>query len=97
MKSETIVKTPQASRYLRQLCKHFAHKIETRHDNYRGTCIFPHSTAELAATEETLAIAIEAADRHGLESGQSVVWTHLVRFAFREDLGAPDWRIVPEA
>lgn len=91
MKIATTIATPHASRYLQQLCKHFGHKIETRYDAHSGTCRFPHSTVELHAHDDGLDISVTAADEDGLSSGCRVVWSHLARFAFREDLPEPHW------
>ncbi|WP_299843877.1 DUF2218 domain-containing protein [uncultured Jannaschia sp.] len=95
MKSVTRIKTANASRYLQQLCKHFAHKVETEFDMRSGTCRFDHSTATLAAQESRLDIEIKAEDDEALTRGQSVIWSHLKRFAFREDLGEPVWQKDP--
>ena len=92
MKSVTSVETGSASRYLQQLCKHFAHKIETEFDTRKGICRFPHSTATLAAREDRLDIEIAAEDEAALDRGRDVIWSHLQRFAFREDLGEPIWQ-----
>ncbi len=93
MKSIAFVPTANASRYLQQLCKHFGHKIETRFDERTGTCVFPNSNVEMVAHADRLEITVAAADEDGLARGRDVVWSHLVRFAFREELAAPQWDI----
>lgn len=92
MKSVTSVETANATRYMQQLCKHFAHKIETEFDTVSGVCRFPKSTADLKAGEDRLDIEITAEDEDGLARGRDVIWSHLQRFAFREDLGEPVWQ-----
>lgn len=98
MKSVTSIETANASRYLQQLCKHFAHKIETENENEnenderRGICRFPNFVATLAASEDRLDIELDAADDEALARGRDVIWSHLRRFAFREDLPEPIWQ-----
>ena len=91
MQSTTRIKTEKASSYLRQLCKHFAHKCETQFDAAQGTVQFPMAHAAMTAQGDTLDIAITADNPEGLERGRNVIWSHLERFAFREDLPAPEW------
>ena len=92
MKSVTSIETTSASRYLQQLCKHFAHKIETDYDDRSGTCRFPHFVARLGAGEYRLDIEIDAAEDEALDRGRDVIWSHLQRFAFREELPEPIWQ-----
>ncbi|SES43059.1 hypothetical protein SAMN04490244_1237 [Tranquillimonas rosea] len=92
MKTATRIPTAHASRYLQQLCKHFAHKIEAEHTAEAGECRFPHSTASFRAESDALDIVISSDSRDGLESGKDVVWSHLRRFAFREELPEPRWQ-----
>lgn len=79
------VSTPNASRYLQQLCKHFGHKIPTEFDAEKGRIEFPFGTCALKAEGETLTLDV-AGQPDELERLKSVVDSHLVRFAFREAL-----------
>jgi len=92
MKCTASVPTANASRYLQQLCKHFGHRIETRFDARTGTCMFPNNTVEMVAHGDRLEITVTAADEEGLTRGRDVIWSHLARFAFREELAEPQWR-----
>ena len=83
--------TPNASRYLQQLCKHFAHKVEVRYDPHRGEATLPAGPATLIATDTELVVTVTAGDRIGLEKSRSVIDTHLERFAFREAFKALNW------
>ncbi|GAA5065301.1 DUF2218 domain-containing protein [Roseibacterium beibuensis] len=91
MHSTTRIQTEKASGYLQQLCKHFAHKCEVSFDAARGVVTFPMARADLAAEGGALDISITADDAEGLDCGQTVICSHLQRFAFREDLPAPVW------
>lgn len=85
------VKTPNASRYLQQLCKHWSHKFETSFDERSGVIRFDTDrSATFAASEDQLRMEVVAADGEILQRMQTVVSDHLQRFAFREQL-AIDW------
>jgi uncharacterized protein len=84
--SRARVVTASGSRYLQQLCKHFAHKLPTTFDPTIGRIDFPLGPVDLAADADGLDLSLAApseADRATLED---VVVRHLVRFAFRETL-----------
>ncbi|MAC77073.1 MAG: 2,4-dihydroxyhept-2-ene-1,7-dioic acid aldolase [Rhodobacteraceae bacterium] len=92
LKEKGVFATPAAGRYLQQLCKHFAHKVEVRFDDTRGEAALPPGPAVMAATPERLEIVISAADAEGLELARGIIDSHLVRFAFREDFTGMDWQ-----
>ncbi|WP_018963969.1 DUF2218 domain-containing protein [Ancylobacter sp. FA202] len=84
-KTFATVSTSHASRYLQQLCKHWAHKLEVSFTPERGVVSFPGGTvATLEAGPEGLAVRIEAPDAETLEEMKGVLARHLDRFAFRE-------------
>lgn len=85
------VPTAHASRYLQQLCKHFAHKRPVSFDETAGHINFTIGDCRLSAAGETLVLRCEAPDREQLAQLEDVVVRHLVRFAFREELRL-DWR-----
>ena len=82
--SQAQIATPLASRYLQQLCKHFAHKLPVTFDPRQGRIEFQAGSCELAATEGNLTLRAEAADPEALARLEQVVASHLERFAFRE-------------
>jgi hypothetical protein len=83
--------TDNASRYLMQLCKHFAHKVPVTYDEHTGLCAFACGTAELTADMGTLRIRVSSEDADGLAQTKDVIESHLLRFAFRENLSRLDW------
>jgi len=89
--SRADVVTPQAGKYLVQLCKHFAHKLPVSLDGRAGRIGFPAGEVDLRAEEGALTIALAARGPAELETLKDVVVRHLVRFAFREEL-AVAWR-----
>ncbi|MGE3293788.1 MAG: DUF2218 domain-containing protein [Geminicoccaceae bacterium] len=80
------IATAHASRYLQQLCKHFAHKLPVTFDPTRGRIEFPLGICELVASTGLLTMQTEAGDETRLAEVEMVVARHLERFAFREDL-----------
>lgn len=78
--------TVHASRYLQQLCKHFAHKIPAEFDEANGHLAFPIGECRLLAGAGRLDLFLAAADDDAMHQLEDVVARHLVRFAFREDL-----------
>jgi hypothetical protein len=88
----TRCETPNAGKYLQQLCKHFAHKVEVTSGDGHGQCRFSCGTATMNAGLEGLDITVEAADTGALTETKQVIESHLVRFAFRENLQPLAWR-----
>lgn len=86
------VPTPNASRYLQQLCKHWSHKFETEFDAAAGVIHFPMGPIRMAAQEEALMVTIEPTPDADVERFKQVVAEHLDRFAFREAPLAFDWK-----
>lgn len=83
--------TPNASKYLGQLCKHFAHKIEVTHRDSEGTCVFPMGNATLKADDNSLTVEFALENQDHIEMAKSVIDSHLERFAFREDFKHMNW------
>lgn len=84
--SKAEVATGHASRYLQQLCKHFAHKLPVTFDPAQGRIEFSIGTCQLAAGPGLLTMQAEAEDETSLAQLEQVVASHLERFAFREEL-----------
>lgn len=85
------IPTDKGSRYLQQLAKHFAHKIPVTFDAHAGEIVFSMGTCQMTATETGLTLSLTAPDPTTLPALQNVVESHLVRFAFREELTVT-WR-----
>ncbi|WP_442580459.1 DUF2218 domain-containing protein [Mesorhizobium sp. ASY16-5R] len=83
--------TPNADKYIQQLCKHFGHKIEAAYADGHGECRFSCGTATMDAGTENLDIKVKAADAEGLKDTKHVIESHLIRFAFRENLQPLVW------
>lgn len=90
--STTIVKTDHASKYLQQLCKHWAHKLTVEFDPHNGRVEFDEGIVMSAtASDDSLTLTIETYDETQIERFQQVIVHHLNRFAFRETL-TYDWQ-----
>lgn len=85
--------TPNASKYLQQLCKHFGHKVDVTYDENAGQARLPVGTAHMAVNAEGLRISIELENIEDRPRAESIIDSHLVRFAFREDFKTMDWTI----
>lgn len=86
---QSVVRVPTASgsRYLQQLCKHWAHKFPVEFTPERGEITLPLGRCELQADAGGLDARLSGAeDETTLARFEQVVADHLKRFAFREDL-----------
>ena len=96
--TRATIHTASASRYLQQLCKHWSHKFEVTFTPEHGVIPFDSERrCTLDATADGLALSIVAADADGMTRMQGVVFDHLKRFAFREELTPPVWSDAVEA
>jgi len=87
------VATSKASRYLQQLCKHWQHKLAVAFDPQSGRVEFSIGECRMQAEAERLTLTLRAPDAEKLAQLQEVVASHLLRFAFKDDLKIP-WREV---
>ena len=85
------VTTPNGGRYVRQLCKHWSHKLEVEIDGDSGKVTFPSAVTTMAADGDGISIRISGEDREAVERLTDVVARHIDRFAFREDPLTYDW------
>ncbi|MGA9659184.1 MAG: DUF2218 domain-containing protein [Asticcacaulis sp.] len=83
--STAILKTNHASRYLQQLCKHFAHKIPVEFTPVDGRITLPFGLCTLSAQDSALTLIVTGEDDK-LEQMEQVITNHLARFAFRENI-----------
>lgn len=96
------VPTINASRYLQQLCKHWAHNLSVEFTPEHGQVIFPKDArganypgdglVRFDAEAELLQVRIDASSPEQLDGLKGAVQRHLDRFAFREAPLHFDWR-----
>ena len=94
--SQARVETEMASRYLGQLCKHFAHRLPVQHDDAQGRIEFSIGICTLQAEPRVLILHAQSATDDALAQLEGVVTRHLERFAFR-DKPEIAWQRQPEA
>nr|MDT0658916.1 DUF2218 domain-containing protein [Micromonospora sp. DSM 115978] len=85
-RSEARVPTARASRYLAQLCGHFAHQSHAEWNAERGFADFGWGRCTLLATPEALLLRAEAASEPGLGRVEYVMADHTERFGAPESL-----------
>jgi hypothetical protein len=85
------VPTANAARYLRQLCKHWSHRVAVDLEGDTGIVMFPDAVATMTAVPAALIVVVEAETGETLERIKRVVAGHLDRFAFREAPLRFDW------
>ncbi|MGA0562979.1 DUF2218 domain-containing protein [Ancylobacter sp. VNQ12] len=91
--TEAHVPTSHGSRYLQQLCKHWAHKLEVAFTPEHGKVKLPDgAVADMRAAADALEVRLTAPDTEILERMKGVVARHLDRFAFREAPLPFEWR-----
>lgn len=96
------VPTTHGSRYLQQLCKHWAHNLAVDFTADRGTVTFPRDArgadypgdalVTFDARADTLDVRIDATSPEQRDALKGAVARHLDRFAFREAPLHFDWR-----
>ncbi|WP_395173920.1 DUF2218 domain-containing protein [Roseibium alexandrii] len=91
IEATSTAQTASASKYLQQLCKHFAHKVPANWDALKGEVIFPFGLCRMEANETCLTIRCESDEEQHMERMKGVIDNHLERFAWRENLKL-DWR-----
>lgn len=88
----TRVATTNGGKYVRQLCKHWSHKLETEIDGDVGKVTFPSAVATMVADDTGITIDITGKEREEVEQLTDVVARHIDRFAFREGPLSYDWQ-----
>jgi hypothetical protein len=100
--AEAAVPTASGSRYLQQLCKHWAHNLTVDFTPEHGTIVFPkdargadHPGDALVTMDvrgDSLDVRIDATSPEQRDDLKGAVARHLDRFAFREAPLPFDWR-----
>lgn len=88
--AEAHIQSEKAERYLAQLCKHFAHKVEAEWQNGQGHVDFGFGTCALKAADGFLRVACKADTDDHLRRVKYILEDHIVRFGWRESLSV-EW------
>jgi hypothetical protein len=86
IRSQAVVATDKPVAYMRQLCKHFGHKVDASFDEDSGYIQFEFGRCSLQASDGVLAIEVSAADEDSHERMERVIGSHLERFGRRDEL-----------
>jgi hypothetical protein len=71
---------------MRQLCKHFGHKVDAAFDDDSGYIDFEGGRCDLRAGDGELYLTVTAESEEGRERLRNVVGSHLKRFGKRDEL-----------
>jgi hypothetical protein len=82
--SSANIETAQAVRYMKQLCRHFSHRLPVTFDDERGRIQFDFGVCDLVAGEGVLTLRASADDDEGRARVEEVIARHLERFAHRD-------------
>ena len=80
------VSTDKPVAYMRQLCKHFSHRVSASIEERTGKIAFEKGTCDLVAAPDQLTLLVAAADAERLAAVEDVVGRHLERFGRRDGL-----------
>lgn len=91
MEAHTKFETANGSKYMQQLCKHFAHKVAVDYDAERAEAALPPGPANMTADAGGLNITVRAQEAEGLTVAKGIIERHLIKFAFREPFDSLTW------
>ena len=86
LKFSADVQTTSASKYLQQLCKHFAHKVTVDYTPEEARVQFPPGRCLMLADTETLRFHCQADNEKAMPVIKDIIERHLVKFVWREEL-----------
>ena len=86
IRSRAEVATDKPVAYMRQLCKHFGHKVDASFGDDSGYIQFEFGRCELRTAEGALNLEVSAADAESQERMERVIGSHLERFGRRDEL-----------
>ncbi len=92
MKYNAIVATPNSSRYLQQLSKHWGHKCPVEFTPTHSTIDLPLGRVVMAASESDLTIHLEPKSGEDVARLKDIVASHIDRFAHKEGPLTYDWQ-----
>jgi uncharacterized protein len=84
--SRAEVTTDKPVAYMRQLCKHFGHKLDASFGDDAGYIQFDFGRCSLHASAGVLALEVTAGDEESHERMERVIASHLERFGRRDEL-----------
>jgi uncharacterized protein len=85
-KQHARVETEYPARFMKQLCRHFGHKIQAEFDDEHGSIVFADGRCDLSVEPATLVLVTTSETAEGAAHVADVMARHLVRFGFRSNL-----------
>jgi hypothetical protein len=86
LSSQATVATEKPVPYMRQLCKHFGHKVDAAFTDDSGYITFEAGRCDLKTGDGELHLTVTADSEEGRERLRNVVGSHLERFGKRDEL-----------
>lgn len=86
MIATTSVNTKSPSKYIKRLCKHFAHKVAVVYDDDKGEILFDMGKGAIIKTVDGLEMSAEANTAADLATVIDIMERHFVRVAWQEEL-----------
>ena len=87
LSSVAHVSTSKPSPYLKQLCRHFGHRVEVSFDDTHGEIRLASGVCLLEVTgADQLTLTATATEQNDLEALENVIGSHLERFGSRDEL-----------
>lgn len=93
MKTTTgTFETEHANKYMKQLCKHFGHKVKAEVDGDKGRVEFVFGVAEMESSDAMLTVVMHLEEEVDPALAHNVIDSHLVTFAYREQFKTMAWQ-----
>ncbi|MDA7949491.1 MAG: DUF2218 domain-containing protein [Hyphomicrobiaceae bacterium] len=96
IKEEARVQTEKASKYLMQMCKHFAHKVPVEFDERAGRVDFQPGHCVMRVENNLLVLSCEADAEGEMARMKLILDDHLKRYAWREEVDIK-WQLMSGA
>lgn len=84
--ASTQISTTEASKYIRKLCRHFAHKVPVQFSEQDGQVQFLQGQCVMQANAQSMSIYMQADAPDGIQAMQFIIDDHLRRFVRFETL-----------
>jgi hypothetical protein len=80
------VRTAKPAPYMKQLCKHFGHKVPAEWTETDGSITFEYAVCRFSVEDAVLVLTVEAPDDEAAQRMAGVMGSHLERFGKRDEL-----------
>jgi hypothetical protein len=80
------VATDEPARFMKQLCRHFGHKLEVEWSEDKGSIVFTSGRCDLVVEPGVLALDTSSETEEGAAQVADVIASHLLRFGAKSNL-----------